>query len=61
MKEGHKHYHFYASPGKIYPIGRAGIPEVVDDYTRKVEGMIKKYPLQWHNYVEFWEEEKAIH
>ncbi|MCF8294361.1 MAG: lipid A biosynthesis acyltransferase [Chitinophagaceae bacterium] len=49
MKEGLKHYHFYASPGKIYPRGRAGIPEVVDDYTRKVEGMIKKYPLQWHN------------
>ena len=61
MKEGLKHYHFYASPGKIYPRGRSGIPEVVDDYTRKVEGMIKKYPLQWHNYFEFWEEEKAIH
>jgi len=61
MKEGLKHYHFYASPGKIYPRGRAGIPEVVEDYTRKVEGMIKKYPLQWHNYFEFWEEEKAIH
>ncbi len=59
MKEGLKHYHFYASRGKIYPRGRGSIPEVVDDYTRKIETMIKKYPLQWHNYFEFWEEEKA--
>lgn len=59
MKEGVKHFHFYASPGKIYPKGRAGIPIVMEDYCRKIEVMIKKYPLQWHNYFAFWEEEKA--
>lgn len=59
MKEGLKHFHFYASPGKIYPKGRAGIPAIVEDYCRKIEVMIKKYPLQWHNYFEFWEEEKS--
>lgn len=58
MKEGLKHFHFYASPGKIYPRGRSGIPSILEDYCRKIEVMIKKYPLQWHNYFEFWEEEK---
>ena len=58
MKEGLKHYHFFASRGKIYPRGRSGIPDVVNDYTRQMEKMIKVYPLQWHNYFEFWEEEK---
>jgi len=60
MKEGLKHYHYYASPGKIYSNGRAGIPEIADDYTRKMEVMIRKYPLQWHNYFQFWEAEKMM-
>ena len=59
MKEGLKHFHFFASEGKIYPRGKAGIPEILNDYTHEMETMIRRYPLQWHNYFEFWEEEKA--
>ncbi len=58
MKEGLKHFHFYATPGKVYPKGKSGIPDIVNDYTKQMETIIKKYPLQWHNYFEFWEEEK---
>ena len=58
MKEGPKHFHFYASPGKVYPKGRKGIPIMLEDYLRKTETMIKAYPLQWHNYFPFWDEEK---
>lgn len=57
MKEGLKHYHFYASRGKVYNKGRAGVNDVVEDYSRKIEMMIKLYPLQWHNYFAFWNEE----
>lgn len=57
LKEGPKHFHFYASPGKVYPKGRAGIPLILEDYLRKTETMIKAYPLQWHNYFPFWDEE----
>ncbi|HPI54513.1 MAG TPA: lipid A biosynthesis acyltransferase [Chitinophagaceae bacterium] len=59
MKEGLKHFHFFASEGKIYPRGKEGIPEILTDYTREMEAMIHRYPLQWHNYFEFWEEEKT--
>lgn len=57
-KEGLKHFHFYASPPKIYSKGKVGIPEISDDYIRYMEWMIQKYPLQWHNYFPFWNEEK---
>jgi predicted LPLAT superfamily acyltransferase len=58
LKEGLKHFHFYATPGKIYPKGKSSIPDILHDYTQQMETMIKKYPLQWHNYFQFWEEEK---
>lgn len=58
VKEGVKHFHFFASKPKTYPRGRAGIPEIVNDYAYRMEVMIKKYPLQWHNYFPYWEEEK---
>lgn len=58
VKEGPKHFHFYASRGKIYPKGRVGIPVILEDYLRKTETIIRKYPLQWHNYFPFWNEEK---
>ncbi|MBK7762263.1 MAG: lipid A biosynthesis acyltransferase [Bacteroidetes bacterium] len=60
MKEGLKHYHFYASRGKVYSKGKLGIDDVVQDYSRKMEVMLKLYPLQWHNYFAFWEEEKEL-
>jgi predicted LPLAT superfamily acyltransferase len=58
MKEGIKHFHFFASPGKIYPKGKEGIHSMLEDYLRKIETMIRAYPLQWHNYFPFWKEEK---
>ena len=56
-KEGPKHFHFYASKAKIYPRGRAGIPLILADYLQETDTMIQKYPLQWHNYFPFWDEE----
>lgn len=58
MKEGQRHFHFFASPGRAYRNGRRDLDQVVADYCRQLETMIHRYPLQWHNYFPFWEEEK---
>lgn len=58
VKEGLKHYHFFASRAKIYEKGRKNIPTIVEAYTQQMEKMIRFYPLQWHNYFPFWNEEK---
>lgn len=58
VKEGLKHFHFFASPPKTYEKGRANIPLIVNDYSRAMEKMIARYPLQWHNYFPFWDEEQ---
>ncbi len=57
MKESATHYHFYATPPKVY----AGAPrnelvqEMADDYVYELEKKIKQYPLHWFNYYDFWE------
>jgi predicted LPLAT superfamily acyltransferase len=60
MKESASHYHFYATPPKIYspPEGKRISPEhlmpVLEDYIRALEMVLKKYPEQWFNYYAFW-------
>ena len=61
MKEGRFHYHFYATPPKVYVLNhnrkdrKSEIREVVSDYISELEKKLKKYPLQWYNYYPFWE------
>lgn len=57
VKVGLKEFDFYASKAKVYEKGRANIPEMVSDYTKSMEDMIAKFPLQWHNYFPYWDEE----
>lgn len=58
VKTGLKTFSFIASEGKVYEKGRSNIPVILDAYTREMENMIRQYPLQWHNYFPFWDEEK---
>ncbi|MBN2275253.1 MAG: hypothetical protein JXR41_12260 [Bacteroidales bacterium] len=61
MKEGKKHYHFYASPPKYYP--QQGLQQkrdqtiktIIKDYIDLMEKTIRKYPSQWFNYYNFWQ------
>ncbi len=61
MKESAHHYHFYATPGKVYTSGNvrqldpALMQEMLSDYITQLERMLKKYPLQWFNYYAFWD------
>jgi predicted LPLAT superfamily acyltransferase len=60
MKETDTHYHFYATP----PIMIEGtnkketiksIQKTAQLYASELEKMIRKYPLQWFNYHDFWQ------
>jgi predicted LPLAT superfamily acyltransferase len=56
MKEGHSHYHFFASPGKQYtePDRAMVQKQVLSDFVGEIEKKVKAYPAQWYNYYEFW-------
>lgn len=54
MKEKNLHYHLYARQAEVKHRDAQGL---LKTYIENVESMIKKYPLQWFNYFDFW---KAI-
>ncbi len=61
MKESKTHYHFYATPARVYEttgqrrIDSKALRPILSDYARQLEKIIRKYPLQWFNYYQFWE------
>ena len=65
LKDSATHYHFYATPGKVFPYPsklktrKLHIKGMVDEYVSSLENIIGKYPLQWFNYHHFWEKETA--
>ncbi|MBN1157763.1 MAG: acyltransferase [Bacteroidales bacterium] len=60
MKEKTDHYHFFAtSPVQYHTQTNLRnrdkiLREIVSDYTRELEKMLNRYPLQWFNYYDFW-------
>ncbi|MCG2610972.1 lipid A biosynthesis acyltransferase [Flavobacterium sp. SM15] len=51
MKEPNLHYHLYARMAEVKQRDEQGLLKA---YTSSVESMLKKYPLQWFNYFDFW-------
>lgn len=51
MKEPNLHYHLYAREANTKHRDEKGL---LNAYIESVESMLKKYPLQWFNYFEFW-------
>ena len=51
MKEPHLHYHLYTREANVKHRDEKGL---LREYTQSVESMIEKYPLQWFNYFDFW-------
>ncbi len=60
VKETSSHYHFYATPliRVAYTSNlkqrEGNFRESLEVYTRKFEEILRKYPLQWFNYYDFW-------
>lgn len=60
LKETATHYHFFATPPKLYEV--KGSPQernerlrvLITDYVNEVEAKMKRYPLQWYNFYPFW-------
>jgi predicted LPLAT superfamily acyltransferase len=61
MKEKGRHYHFYATPAKLYKhddirqIDESSLSTMLNDYVCELEKILKEYPLQWFNYYNFWD------
>ncbi len=62
VKESLTHYHFFAKPPIMVKRARGEkeieetIKMVSDKYIEEVEIMLKRYPEQWFNFYEFWNE-----
>jgi predicted LPLAT superfamily acyltransferase len=60
VKESRRQYRFYASPLKIIPSVKnpmersALVRDSIKEYVSGFEKITRKYPLQWHNYYNFW-------
>ncbi|KJD32132.1 lipid A biosynthesis acyltransferase [Tamlana nanhaiensis] len=52
MKEKNLHYHLYARQSQAK---HRDVESLLNDYTESLTWMLKKYPLQWFNYFDFWE------
>jgi predicted LPLAT superfamily acyltransferase len=52
MKEPNLHYHLYAREAEVKHRDEKSL---VKEYITSVESMLKKYPLQWFNYFDFWD------
>ncbi|MCD4730050.1 MAG: acyltransferase [Bacteroidales bacterium] len=64
MKETHSHYHFYATEPRKYkspknPNDREEtVKDILNEYIRFMEKILIKYPDQWFNFYDFWEDDK---
>ncbi|CAM1349472.1 LpxL/LpxP family acyltransferase [Tenacibaculum halocynthiae] len=55
MKENKKHYHLFARTTQVKHRDSLGL---LNTYTKNLEMIVKRYPLQWFNYFDFWEDFK---
>jgi len=51
MREKNFHYHFFARP---YQGQENSAKEILKAYLENLERMVKKYPHQWYNYYDYW-------
>lgn len=53
IKRGATHYNFYCRPMRTIS-NQTSITEIMEDYVRDLEGMVRQNPEQWFNYYDFW-------
>lgn len=57
MKGANRHYDLYARTAQFSARDAQGL---LKEYTESMEWILKKYPLQWFNYFDFWDDRKRI-
>jgi len=55
MKQTSKHYHFFAEEAVFK---HRDAQDLLKKYTESIERVLKKYPYQWFNYFDFWNDIK---
>ncbi|MCF6224333.1 MAG: lipid A biosynthesis acyltransferase [Flavobacteriaceae bacterium] len=55
MKETSNHYHLYTRKANFK---KRDAQDLLRSYTQSVEWILKKYPYQWFNYFDFWNDIK---
>lgn len=55
MKETSKHYHLYA---RVATFKNRDANDLLKKYTESIEFILKRYPNQWFNYFDFWNDIK---
>ena len=55
MKESTKHYHLYTRKANFK---LRDSKDLLSKYTESITWILKKYPYQWFNYYNFWDERK---
>lgn len=53
MKEPNLHYHLYA---RVAQVKHRDAPGLLSSYVKNLETMLSKYPTQWFNYFDFWDD-----
>ena len=62
IKESRTSYRFFATPIKMIPYTRnpahreETLVNSMKEYVSELEMMVKKYPVQWYNYYDFWKQ-----
>lgn len=51
MRERNRHYHLYARKAEFT---NRDANSLLESYTKSIEKILEKYPLQWFNYYDFW-------
>lgn len=54
MREKNRHYHLYARKAEFK---NRDAQSLLESYTQSIEKILKKYPLQWFNYYDFWKKD----
>lgn len=60
LKESARHYHFFATAGKVYRNSQQKNDpgDILADFIQQMTGKVRQYPAQWYNYYPFWKEDK---
>ena len=67
MKETASHYHFHSTEPSL--VGgenasrktlQADVSNMAKEYAKNLESVVKKYPLQWFNYYDFWNTKELV-
>lgn len=55
MREPKRHYHLYARRVEVKP---RNAQDLLEKYAENVTQIVQKYPLQWFNFYDFWDDAK---